>query len=458
MSDQVQITGAAELGGMFHVFVDGVEVSKHTTERKAEIAATNEQLKNLDSEVYYEHRYRVMIGSSVVAAAGGSGVRRATVTVNNETNTAPSAPTVSVNEGSTTAGLTGSAFSDVDPGDTHAETDWQVTTTADTGFASPVFQSLGNTTNKTAITATGLTISTGYIARARYRDSAGNWSNWSASASFTTTDGTGASPFFTDDFETGDLSHAEGGFSWGSTNNVTVEDMNADVGVSPPTGTYAARFRFPGVADGVDSWSELRFNHGDLTEAWYEYDCYIPASYEHRDSTGADNNKFFRVHASDADFHITTELVRNGAAVDESGMKRFLTHTDGELGTITHCCADQEPYKSARLSTSDVVGPDGTFFIQTGQWVQLRFHFRSASTRSTQDGVAEWFADGTLVKRLLWDFWTNDGGDGGNPGQQAYANGGYVWGWANSGFDSETKIWVKNFKVYSSSPGWGHTV
>ena len=55
-----------------------------------------------------------------------------------------------------------------------------------TGFASAVIDTGDDATNLTSYAATGLTAATGYIARVRYKDSAGGYSSWSLAASFTT--------------------------------------------------------------------------------------------------------------------------------------------------------------------------------------------------------------------------------------------------------------------------------
>jgi hypothetical protein len=102
-------------------------------------------------------------------------------------NAAPSAPTLTAGTpAQTSVTLTSSAFSDTDVGDTHAASQWQVTATVDTGFASPVVSTGDDGTNKTSYAATGLTASTAYRARVRHKDSAGNYSAWSTAATFTT--------------------------------------------------------------------------------------------------------------------------------------------------------------------------------------------------------------------------------------------------------------------------------
>lgn len=117
-----------------------------------------------------------------------SGLTGATsVTGTTTGNVAPNQPTISAGT-PTSSGvtLTGSAFSDSDVGDTHAASQWQVTTAADTNYLSPVISTGDDATNKTSYAASGLTASTSYIARVRYKDSAGNYSSYSSNASFTT--------------------------------------------------------------------------------------------------------------------------------------------------------------------------------------------------------------------------------------------------------------------------------
>jgi hypothetical protein len=100
----------------------------------------------------------------------------------------------------TSVDLTGSSFSDPDSADTHAASQWQVTLSADTTFSSPVVNTGDDSTNKVVYTATGLTPSTAYLARVRYKDSAGNYSNWATADTFTTTaapDTTPPVPVFT---------------------------------------------------------------------------------------------------------------------------------------------------------------------------------------------------------------------------------------------------------------------
>ncbi len=53
------------VGGFYRVFVDGKQVSQHTTEREAFEQAANEQLRRPGAKVYFDHDYRVSLSTNV---------------------------------------------------------------------------------------------------------------------------------------------------------------------------------------------------------------------------------------------------------------------------------------------------------------------------------------------------------------------------------------------------------
>jgi parallel beta-helix repeat protein len=86
---------------------------------------------------------------------------------------------------SLTPTLESSAFSDHDPGDTHAASQWQITTTAG-NYTSPAFDSGADTGNLTSMTVPAGTLSySTYYWHVRYQDSHNQWSTWSGETSFT---------------------------------------------------------------------------------------------------------------------------------------------------------------------------------------------------------------------------------------------------------------------------------
>ncbi|MFC2000335.1 leucine-rich repeat domain-containing protein, partial [Chloroflexota bacterium] len=83
--------------------------------------------------------------------------------------------------------LQSSAFSDPDAGDTHAASQWQITTTSG-DYSSPVYDSSTDSSNLTAISIPlgRLIYGKTYYWRARYQDNYSAWSDWSLETSFTT--------------------------------------------------------------------------------------------------------------------------------------------------------------------------------------------------------------------------------------------------------------------------------
>ncbi len=88
---------------------------------------------------------------------------------------------------SLTPTLQSSAFLDPDAGDTHAASQWQITTTAG-DYSNPAFDSWTDASNLTgfAISSGMLDYSIPYYWHVRYQDNHGAWSAWSSETSFTT--------------------------------------------------------------------------------------------------------------------------------------------------------------------------------------------------------------------------------------------------------------------------------
>ncbi|MFC1998931.1 IPT/TIG domain-containing protein, partial [Chloroflexota bacterium] len=124
----------------------------------------------------------------------GSGTLSGSFTINSVSPNKPtnSTPANGATGISLTTTIQSSAFSDTDPGDTHAASQWQITSTSG-NYSSPVYDSGTDTSNKTSIAIPSATLNnnTAYYWRVRHRDSYGNWSSWSTETSFTTAGGGG---------------------------------------------------------------------------------------------------------------------------------------------------------------------------------------------------------------------------------------------------------------------------
>ncbi|MBC8445900.1 MAG: S8 family serine peptidase [Chloroflexi bacterium] len=103
---------------------------------------------------------------------------------NTPSNTSPADGATGI---SLTPTLQSSAFSDPDAGDTHAASQWQVTTTPG-DYSTPIFDSGTDTLHLTSIAIPSGTLShdTTYGWHVRHRDNHGAWSLYSAETSFTT--------------------------------------------------------------------------------------------------------------------------------------------------------------------------------------------------------------------------------------------------------------------------------
>lgn len=87
------------------------------------------------------------------------------------------APVANAVVASTSYQITSSPFSAFGDGSLHSASDWQLSVNSD--MSSPVVNAVNDTVNKTSYNLTGLTDTTIYYARVRYRGSNGNYSSWS---------------------------------------------------------------------------------------------------------------------------------------------------------------------------------------------------------------------------------------------------------------------------------------
>ena len=96
-------------------------------------------------------------------------------------------PTDAESNVSLTLTLQSSTFSDPDDADTHAASQWQITTVSD-NYTSAVYDSLTDNVNLTSIVVPVATLSysTTYYWHVRYQDNRGAWSAWSAETGFNT--------------------------------------------------------------------------------------------------------------------------------------------------------------------------------------------------------------------------------------------------------------------------------
>lgn len=249
-------------------------------------------------------------------------------------------------------------------------------------------------------------------------------------------DGSAVEPFFSDGFESGDLTHEEGGISWGSGSSSGVSTLDAR------TGSNSLRFLYAGSESlDDDAQSERRYALGAAyQDVWVEYYEKIPSNYEHR-AASPNNNKWFYVSDTSAEgstgYHVRSLLeARRGNGTGGSiSMARPMWGTNSSRGGLA----------SSENGMSTVQGLVVTDDL--GAWVQWRFHFR-VSDVGQSNGVFRLWKNGTLF--IDETGLANDAVDGTDHGYEM----GYFRGWANSGFDEQTIFYIDDVKFYSEDPGW----
>ena len=126
--------------------------------------------------------------AGATAGAGGFIVNGKTVnvtitaiTVNQASITSPTAGATGL---SGSVAFTGGAFGVTGGSDTHQGSDWQIAT--DTGFTNIVASVTNDAVNKTTWTGSGLSVSTVYYSRVRYKGVTYGYGAWSSTVSFAT--------------------------------------------------------------------------------------------------------------------------------------------------------------------------------------------------------------------------------------------------------------------------------
>lgn len=240
-------------------------------------------------------------------------------------------------------------------------------------------------------------------------------------------------PFFADNFDSGTKTNANG-FSWSSSGSrVTVSAERAF------SGTHALRFRFGPDTLGGDSSAEQRFTLTEnLAEIWIEYMLFVPTNYFHRTDSPA-NNKFIRLWG---DSYSAANKVGASTMPALSGAStiafeyNYESWGDGTLGF------GPSGVSGARSPSSGFAGES-----MRGKWTRVRIHARHVSGANTRDGVLRMWLDGELAVSFLNVPQKYDSA-------RPYWNAGYLLGWANSGYATETVLFIDDVKLYGVNPGW----
>lgn len=253
--------------------------------------------------------------------------------------------------------------------------------------------------------------------------------------------GGGGTPFFTDGFESGNLTRTENNVQWTSVTNTSVQSARGNPG-------FSLQFTFTGTPDAsnpTNSIAEQRFNLGALyTELTTAFDLYIPAgnesfggaAYTHRTAaSGGSNNKFYRVWP--------------GTGLEPSPNDTY--NADGKLGlsllpdgAYSKLYCDWDSADDALGQTQR--GTPALGFINAGDlgtWLAVKVYFYHAQNSSERSVIRVWKNNALVIEETnINNYRSNQvGGWGGRYG--------YFLGAANTGFLNTTYLQVDNVRWYA---------
>ncbi len=265
---------------------------------------------------------------------------------------------------------------------------------------------------------------------------------------------------FYDDFSSGGLGSSENGCSWwyGSpqdpypTPNAVVPVVNS---VRPDVSANSLEFFFAGTSTGLGEQSmaqcEQRFFIGGRpSELWIRYSIYIPENYKNRGYYGGGlNNKLMYLDGPpDSGWYMGFETWPSNTTNGQEAWgaaSAYITHNKKNENHVGHDHDLIQPFADSRppyVKTSQ----------DLGMWHEFVFHVKIASTTSAKDGAIEIWKNGKKIMELL----NYDNGVSTN----SYFASGYIQGWQNSGYDSDTYCYIDGFTLslnpINATPGYPH--
>jgi len=263
---------------------------------------------------------------------------------------------------------------------------------------------------------------------------------------------------FQDGFEAGAPSAAQGGYGWTGYRSASGEGVSVSRDVAR-SGGYSMKFTYAGSADLCDDgWAEQRFTLGEnLAEVWLEYYIYLPSGADGKgakfvnrrpvcaqendpNGTGS-NNKFFALWATNYDVRAAP-----GGVKVLFEYQRTSVGADGDSQLYGMWCNDVKLCSNWGWEKGrwDPAFTDA----MRGRWVQVRIHGKVADSKAASNGMLQLWVDGALrIDMQNLDLAPEAGGE-------RWFRNGYLMGWANSGFDQTTSMYVDDFQIFRSRPAW----
>jgi hypothetical protein len=259
--------------------------------------------------------------------------------------------------------------------------------------------------------------------------------------------GTGASPYYTDDFEdatvgAGIAGRGANGFTWdafaGRPGASAV--ISTDVAHS---GSRSLKITYEAESAGSDgSWAEQYFflkpSGQGLTEVWMEWYVYFPANYVYNAAggTSGNNNKLWALWAEtypvqpfmDLEYEGSTSSIREHINV-------YSSYNGGSPVSESQGYVSNNPVQFWTDNASIA-----------GTWNRVRLHMRVGDGGADHGILDTWFNTALVhFQTDVFPFYASS---------QNWLRTGYVMGWANAWFAAATSFSIDDLKVYSADPGW----
>lgn len=224
-----------------------------------------------------------------------------------------------------------------------------------------------------------------------------------------------------DGFETGDLTASQNGFRWHGSTRTSISSSVARSGRNSLQFTYPAGIAF----------SEQRFAlGGNYRDIWVSYDLLIPSNYYHGE--GGNNKGFLYLWSGDY-----------GSPTGPGLGPNFWPMGDGSSkASIYNWGPGMDVHHGSGTCINGVIK-----LSDRGKWIKIIAHYKYASSANNDGIVQIWkiYSDGTqeVACNLTNGPWYVAGAPGFDTG--------YLLGWANAAFSTDTYFYIDNFEVATHS-------
>lgn len=204
------------------------------------------------------------------------------------------------------------------------------------------------------------------------------------------------------------------------------------------TGSYSMKFPYLAKADADDDWVEQRFElTTHASELWVRFKMRVPDGYSHRDVSGSDNNKFFKISSNpDTNSSEGVNLMWEYWPSGNGGSQLAYHWTNPGVSVGSH---EQMKY---------VFGP-----AEAGKVLEFVLHARMSSKAGVEDGVVQTWVrtQGAATFTQIHDQRAAPLYPASSWPTQTTWVAGYVLGWANSSFAKNTTFYIDDLQMSSSS-------